>query len=236
MRIPAIVICLCVLALLSHGAHAGTTSVIVPVTEDASVNALNPDGNLNTITTRGGLFSGLDNFFSDYHFFLKFSLPTLAAGETVKSAILIGTYTDKYGGPASFHQIYFIPSDAWSESTVTFNTAPAFGDATSAAFEAFGKKTGTSQSFDITQITRQEINGDKVLSLGVATVDGRLGDLEYFASKEFGAAQGFRLQLSVQDGSAIPLPSGVALGASGTALAALAALAARFQARRYASR
>lgn len=221
MRLFTIVSWFCVTALLSQTAIGGTSQLVVPVSEDASINLSNPNGNLNTLTTRGGLFSGLDNTGSDYHFFLKFILPAKAPGETLQSATLVGTYTDKFGGPASFHQIYFVPGDAWPESTITANTAPAFGDGAGAAFEAFGKTPGTAQSFDVSGVVLQEFNGDGVLSLAFATIDGRFSDLEYFASKEFSQSQAFRLNLTFTNGTAVPLPGAVSLGAVGMLMTAV---------------
>ena len=79
------------------------------------------------------------------------------------------------------------------------------------------------KSFDVTNIARQEFNGDGVLSLAFATVDGRFGDLEYFASKEFDTAKAFRLELTIdQTGSAVPLPGSLSLAAVGLVAAAVA--------------
>ena len=106
-----------IILLLGSAALAG----IVPVAEDVTVNRANEDSNLNNITTRGGLLSGLDDTGSDYQFFLKFILPP----QSVASAKLVGTYTDKYGDVDSFHQTFFVPDDSWSETTMTFNNRPA---------------------------------------------------------------------------------------------------------------
>lgn len=138
---PALVVLVATL-FVNHVAFAGEVHLSIPVAEDASVNSLNPDGNLNTLTTRGGLFSGSDNFGSDYQFYLKFHLPKPAAGEVLKAANLIGTYTNKYDNTDSLHQLSFVADDSWSESTITFNNRPAAVLPTGAMFNAFTAKIG----------------------------------------------------------------------------------------------
>jgi hypothetical protein len=188
---------------LASVAHGGF--VTVPVAEDASVNAMNPDGVLNTFTTRGGLFSGLDAIGSDYQFFLKFHLPPATAGPLV-SATLRGTYTDDFDELDSFHGIFLVPDDGWSESTVTFNTAPPPGAPSAAGFDAGTDEPGEAVSLDVTDVVAGEYAGDGTVSLKFSTIDGRLGDLEFFASKEFDPAKAFRLDLEIEDAAAVPLP------------------------------
>ena len=179
---------------------------IVPVTEDVTVNRANPDSNLNNITTRGGLLSGLDDTGSDYQFYLKFILPPQPVG----SAKLIGTHTDKYGVVDSFHQTFFVQDDSWSETTMTFDNRPATSSPAGGGFDATGHLVGEAIEIDLTSIVQSEMAGDGVLSLAIATVDGRLGDLEFFASREFDSAKAFRLEITGP--ATIPLPAGVFSG------------------------
>jgi hypothetical protein len=190
--------------------------MVVYSVADVTVNALNPDSNLNTITTRGGLLSGLDNLGSDYRFFLKFSLGGFDP-QSIGAATLIGTYTDDFK-PAvdSFHQLYFVTDDAWDESAVTWNTMPALGDATAGSFDAIAHSPGDVISFDVTAQVKREAAGDRVASFALATIDGRFEDLEYFASREFDPARAFRIQIdspTVPPPGAIPLPAASVAGA-----------------------
>lgn len=190
---------------LPLAAYAAT--VTIPVAEDASVNRANEDGNLNSI----GLLSGLDNTGSDYEFFLKFNLP---ADESITSARLIGTLVDDFNeGVESFHQFYFVPTDTWSETTITFNNKPAVGDAIGGAgFDASSIDPGETINLDVTADVQREMAGDGVLSLRLGTIDGRFEDLEFFASRELDASRAFRLEISTA-ATAIPLPVGAYLGA-----------------------
>jgi hypothetical protein len=189
---------LSLVALLSEASHGAV--VTIRVAQDASVNAANPDGNLNNITTRGGLLSGLDDTGSDYSFFLQYNLAEVA-GRPIHSAGLVGYYTDDFGPVDSFHQPYFVADDAWTESTVTWNTRPALGAATADGFDASSRDPGGTIRFDVTAEVVGEAEGDGIVSFGVATIDGRLGDLEFFASREFDPFRAFRLDVVV-----VPLP------------------------------
>jgi hypothetical protein len=204
----AILSCLA-LALLSSNLCPGAT---VPVAADVTVNAANPDSNLNSITTRGGLLSGLDNTGSDYSFFLKFDLSSVDANE-VGSAKLIGTYTDDFGPVDSFHQLFFVPDDSWSESSVTWTTRPALGPASADGFDAIAHNPGNIIQFDVTEDVRREAAGDGVLSFGLATIDGRFEDLEFFASREFDAARAFHIDIA-SGPAAIPLPPAALAGSA----------------------
>jgi hypothetical protein len=202
---------------------------VVPVAADVTVNAANANSNLNSITTRGGLLSGLDDTGSDYSFFLKFNLASVNPND-VASATLIGNYTDDFGPVDSFHQLYFVPDDGWSESTVTWNTRPALGATGADGFDATAHSPGDVIQFDVTEEVRREAAGDGILSFALATVDGRFEDLEFFASREFDSARAFHIDItSVQ--AAIPLPSAAL---AGSALLAAALIIAMRSARPYA--
>jgi hypothetical protein len=208
--------------------------MVVYSVADVTVNALNPDSNLNTITTRGGLLSGLDSLGSDYRFFLKFGLGGVDP-QLVGSATLIGTYTDDFRPSVdSFHQLYFVTEDAWGESAVTWNTMPALGDATAGSFDAIAHSPGDVISFDVTAEVKREAAGDRVASFALATIDGRFEDLEYFASREFDASRAFRIQIDPPTAppGAIPLPSASVAGA--VVLAATLLIVAMRAARPYA--
>ncbi len=59
----------------------------------------------------------------------------------------------------------------------------------------------------MTGVTRTEFTGDGILSLNLTTIDGRQGDLEFFASKEFDPSLAFHLDLTLSNQPrAVPLP------------------------------
>jgi hypothetical protein len=214
-----------VVSVLSLSGAPGRAA-LVPVAADVSVNAANPDSNLNTITTRGGLLSGLDDTGSDYRFFLKFNVGAAVAPEDIGTARLVGTYTDDFGPVDSFHQLFFVPDDSWDESTVTWNTKPALGTAIAgAAFDAIDHSPGDVIEFDVTADVLRETIDDGVLSLALTTIDGRFEDLEFFASREFDPARAFRLviEADAQPPTGIPLPPAVASGSIALAGALLVA-------------
>jgi hypothetical protein len=195
-----------IVGMTTHQALAGGT--VVPVSDDASTNELSPGGMLGWVTTRGGLLAGLDTVGSSYAFYLKFHLPDVPFDR----ATLRGFYSDDYGGPPTFVGAYFVPDDSWSEETISFNTQPA------SSYEIGGFSAGrpTEQFFeiDLTDAARSEVAGDGVLSLRFQTIDGRFGDLKYFASKEYDADKAFTLSLET---AAVPLPPMVLPGLAGMA-------------------
>jgi hypothetical protein len=208
MRLMAMVLTGVLALLMCAFAWGG----VVPVAADVSVNAANADSNLNAITTRGGLLSGLDDTGSDYRFFLKFNLPPTDP-DTVGVAQLVGTYTDDFGPVDSFHQLYFVDDDSWDETTITWNNKPALGAATPDGFEATAHAPGDVIHFDVTADVMREAAGDGVLSFALTTIDGRFEDLEFFGSREFDAGRAFRLEIfPAPPAGAIPLPSPLHVG------------------------
>lgn len=208
--------CALILAM-SSSIPAMAQSQVVPVAEDASVNAANADGQLGNITTRGGLLAGLDDTGSSYSFYLKFLLPVPT--EPLTKATLRGFYNDDFGGPPTFVGAFFVPDDSWSESTITHATAPATGGEAGGVYSA-DLTVGQFFELDVTPVAKTELAGDRVLSLGLMTIDGRFGDLKFFASKEFDPALAFSLTLdSTPIPPAVPLPSAVVMGSVGMLLA-----------------
>lgn len=205
-----------IVALSAGMAYAAET--VVPVAEDASVNASNPDGQLGTITTRGGLLAGLDDIASNYSFFLKFNLPEIS--DPLTKATLRGYYNDDFGGPATFVGAFLVPDDSWTESTITYANRPATGDFAGGASTS-ELTVGSFFDIDVTPIAQAQLAGDRVLSLSLQTIDGRLGDLKFFASKEFDAGLAFTLSLdtTTTPPPTIPLPPAVFAGGVGLGLA-----------------
>jgi len=189
----------------------GTETLTIPVAEDESVYAREGDLNFNLHGSShgGGLFTGVDggNTASPARFYLKFDLPELIPGTQVTSATLTGYYNDNYTPvDDGTHGIYFVASDNWSESTITWENQPgqAYG-VSEASLDAAKATVGSFINWDITNIVNQEYQGDGVLSLLFhANAEGLVStnqNWEYFAEKEFDSAKAFRIKLTTEPAS-----------------------------------
>jgi len=183
-------------------------TLTVPVAEDESVYAQegNPNYNLDGSSYGGGLFTGVDggDTASPARFYLKFDLPEFVPGTQVTSATLTGYYNDDYDPlDDGTHGIYFVASDNWSESTITWENQPgqAYG-VPEASLDTAKVTVGNFINWDITNIVNQEYQGDGVLSLLFhANAEGLVAtnrNWEYFAEKEFDSAKAFRLKLTTK--------------------------------------
>ena len=199
--------------------------IVIPVSEDESVVTTSATGdptfNLSD-SFNGGLYSGGDggNYQSAARFYLKFNLPEphghlmcrnqvpapcpLANTEVI-SATLTGFYYDDFDeNDDGTHGIYFVSSDSWSESTITFENQPgqAFG-LPEATFDAAEANPGGFISWDLTPIVNQEYQGDGILSLlfhadqESVIFDNR--NFEYFVEKEFDSSKAFRLEITTAE-------------------------------------
>lgn len=189
-------------------AISDSKTVTVPVVGDESVYSSYNDPNDNFLTrssVRGGLFTGVDGGISPSpaRFYLKFNLPEFDPATQITAAKLTGFYNDDYDSADDrTHGIYFVASDTWSESTITWDNQPgqAYG-VPEASFDAAKATVGSFIDWDITKIVNQEYQGDGVLSLLFhANAEGLVADnrnWEYFAEKEFDSAKAFRIQLTV---------------------------------------
>lgn len=181
---------------------------LVPVLEDESVygQVNDPNFNLDATSFNGGLFSGVDGGFTPTpaRFYLKFQLPPYEKGTEIDSATLTGFYYDDYNiNDNDLHGIYFVSSDTWSESTITWNNQPgqAFG-LSETSFDA-AQTSGRFVNFDLTRIVNQEYKGDGVVSLLVhanqESVIRNNQNWEYFVEKEFDSTKAFRLEVESAD-------------------------------------
>lgn len=183
-------------------------TITVPVREDESVHLRQDDSNFNLdgSSYRGGLFTGVDGAItaSPARSYLKFDLPAFEPGTKVTAATLTGYYNDDYD-PADdgTHGIYFVASDSWSESTITWENQPgqAYG-LPQAMFNATDETVGSFVSWDITPTVNQEYQGDGLLSLLFhANAEGLVPEnrnWEYFAEKEFDPTKAFYIELTTQ--------------------------------------
>ena len=198
-------------ALTIQLADVAQAELVIPVLEDESVYGRldNPNFNLDETSFNGGLFSGVDGGFTPTpaRFYLKFQLPPYVKGTDLRSATLTGFYYDDYDiNDNDLHGIYFVSSDTWSESTITWNNQPgqAFG-IREASFDA-AQTSGRFIDLDLTQIVNREYKGDGLLSLLVhADRESVIRDnrnWEYFVEKEFDSTKAFRLEVEIANETA----------------------------------
>lgn len=190
-------------------------SFAIPVTEDESVVTSaggDPTINLNESSINGGLYSGVDGgvYQSAARFYLKFELPEYVDNTEITSATLTGFYYDDFDADDDgIHNVYFVASDSWSESSVTFSNQPgqAFG-IPEASFDAAEATPGHFVSLDLTSIANQEYKGDGTLSLLVhadgESVSSENRNFEYFVEKEYDSSKAFQLEVTMAGDKSVP--------------------------------
>lgn len=187
----------------------GQITYTFPVIDDESVylRRSDLDYNLNLNTHRGGLFTGVDGAIIDSsaRFYVKFPLPTLVRGTKVVSAKLIGYYNDDYdANDDDYHGIYYVGSDSWTESTLTWNNQPGqFFGISEASFNAATAIVGSFISWDVTPIVNQVYEGDpdRLISFlfhaSRESTTSTNRNWEYFAEKEYDPTKAFRIELTI---------------------------------------
>src|SRR5690554_2394931 len=109
--------------------------------------------------------------------------------------------------PGWDHDVLFVPDDSWTENSLTWSTQPAVGPTPS----AFARHEGTprlgDEVWDVTDLVRQEQQGDGVLSLRLSLRYERTANhrdrLHQWLSREGGV--GFRLDLSFLEQPQVPV-------------------------------
>lgn len=187
----------------------GQITYTLPVIDDESVylKRSDPDYNLNLNTSKGGLFTGVDGAISDSpaRFYIKFPIPTFVLGTKVVSAKLIGYYNDDYDpNDDDYHGIYYVGSDSWTESTITWNNQPGqFFGISEAGFNAATATVGSFISWDVTPIVNQVYEGDpdRLISFlfhaSRESTTSTNRNWEYFVEKDYDPSKAFRIELTV---------------------------------------
>jgi acid phosphatase type 7 len=154
---------------------SGGPLVFVP-TDDSYVRADQPDSNFGSATTLQPDNSPVQ------HALLKFTLSGVGSKTVTNATLRLYCVDPSAGSGGSFAPI---TTNKWSESTVTWNSAPAFGS----PFVSLGPvSTGTWYSVDVTSL----VHGDGTVSIGVTSTSGDGAD---YTSSE--GSVGFRPQLVV---------------------------------------
>lgn len=213
-------------ALLAVGLSAGPViagpSLILPTVADESVVSGSAEKNYGENLNRGGLFVGNDGTgMGISRFYLKFELPKEIKPSQVTSASLWATYLDDLDREDNgVHRIHFVAADDWREDTINWTNqpGPTFGSP-QATFDSSKIEPGAKVQFDVSDLVKTELAGDRTLSLMFAaaneSTDRSNRNWEYFPEREFDQAKAFHLTIAtgrgVGDGGpvAVPLPPAV---------------------------
>ena len=214
---------LLLLPLLLVAAVPGSCATIYVVEDESVTGGDAADTNWDNWEYRGGLWSGCDGGTSDSpaRFYLKFNMPSYEPGTYIESAMLHGYYNDDWSdADDGLHDIYLSASDAWSQSTITWNNQPGTSGSPIAGWDAKGETTGTWQNWDIAATMDAEYQGDGVLSLVFRARDETVtrNNWEYFAGREYDPNLAFFITYRVIPEPGIVSLFGVALGAAAIGL------------------
>jgi len=115
---------------------------------------------------------------------LKFDLSNISANINRAKLKLVARNANTAVASTSWN-VSYVSDDSWTENGVTWNTKPATG--ASLAVQT-GQATGSSVEWDITNQVLSELNGDKVLSLNIASTVAVASSDATFNSKEYSNA------------------------------------------------
>jgi fibronectin type 3 domain-containing protein len=159
-------------------AGGGTVVTLAP-TDDASINQVTP------VNAGTGTRLTADNS-PVVDFLLKFTVPsTCASVSSAKLTLTVGGGTDN--GSVKGGDIFAAPDNGWSQSTVTWTSAPAKNGAAVASIGAVA--INTAYTVDVSPLA----TGPGVVSIRVSTTSG---DAAAYLSKEASATAGPRLAVT----------------------------------------
>ena len=153
--------------LLAWGAgEASAATIEVSASEDTIVTSSEPNTQsfyLNgSLASRRSVVGGQVNH--ELWTFMKFELPEAVSGSQITSAVFRGIYTGVSNSLT--HELSTVTSDAWQESTITWNNMPGIASPAVASFrETNSTLVGQSFFLDVTQVANVEYLGDGVLTL-----------------------------------------------------------------------
>jgi hypothetical protein len=145
----------------------GVLVVDLPVIEDASVKDGSPTASFGDSTELAmGFCGGSTNH--NMRGWTKFQLAPLPGGAQVISAELRLFFFIHWG--SQDYAVHRSATDTWSETSITWNTQPAEDPLPLATCPAF-EVDNVWKTWDVTSAVKQELAGDKVLSLVVQGVN-----------------------------------------------------------------
>ncbi|KAF2330617.1 Ig-like domain-containing protein [Flavobacterium daemonense] len=115
---------------------------------------------------------------------LKFDLNNISANINRAKLKLVARNANTAVASTSWN-VSYVSDDSWTENGVTWNTKPATG---ASLASKPGQATGTTVEWDITNQVLSELNGDKVLSLNIASTVAVGSSDATFNSKEYSNA------------------------------------------------
>ncbi|MBL7215623.1 MAG: DNRLRE domain-containing protein [Phycisphaerae bacterium] len=149
--------------LLCAAAQSLAATVNLAPTDDAYVHSGNPNNNYGFSSA---LYVGDENNNDPAIMtksYLKFPLSSVL-GAKINSAKLV-LHINQMGNPASMQvDAHFVSNDGWSESTVTWNTAPAYNPTVSDS-QVVSNGAQKVWKWDVTSEVITELNGDKVITV-----------------------------------------------------------------------
>ncbi|MEI9999294.1 MAG: DNRLRE domain-containing protein [Verrucomicrobiota bacterium] len=120
---------------------------------------------------------------------LKFDLSSLPAGSNIAGARLV-MFCWSATGASLPTGVSAASTDSWTETGLTWNNQPGFGNPISTVALSSGA-TNVSYSWDVTQFVQSEFAGDKTVSLVVKAITENSSDATWpsygFDSKEYGS-------------------------------------------------
>lgn len=157
----------------------GLATLSLTPTDDAFVLSGSPDANRGSwsamyLTKNSGTYG-------EERIFTRFDLSSIPAGAAITSARLklysFGSGTHTFDAACSP-----VAGDAWDESTITWNSQPAYGAALDTIMLG---DTDSWYSWDVTSFMQAEAAGDQTASLAVTALDGTA--YHGFNAKEYGS-------------------------------------------------
>ena len=150
--------------LLCAAAQSFAATVNLAPTDDAYVHS----GNANTnYGFSSALYVGDENWNAPAimtRSYLKFPLSTIPAGSTINSAKMV-LHINQIGNPPSMQvDAHFVSDDSWSETTVTWATAPAFNSAVSDS-QVVSNGAQKVWKWDVTSEVIAELSGNTVITV-----------------------------------------------------------------------
>ena len=145
------------------------------VSEEEAVGNWSVDQNFHSRTDRGGLWVGLDAEAQLARSYMKFHLHSLWDPSAIESARLVAYMSGNLGVEDIPIGIHYVSDDTWSETSITWANQPQHTiEATSVIDTPESPDmfvTGNSYSWNITNLVKTEVNGDKTLSLMLKLTD-----------------------------------------------------------------
>ena len=173
-------------ALTATAAVAGNGYALVPIA-DSEVASGSPTSNLGTNSNLYLESSTAAGTFGVERAWLKFDLSAIPAGSVITSATL-QLWNWKSTGAAMPAEVHSVSDDTWTETGITWNSQPSFGNVLDTQTLASGS-SNLWYYWNATAFVQGEFNGDKTASLMVKPVNENLaGGPSYgFDSKEYGS-------------------------------------------------